>query len=47
MNNASSLQGVTDNLSQQVQTMASQMNRPKKVIYNAEGDPIGIETVME
>jgi len=46
--NVEQMQGYNDNMAQQIQTMASQMNRPKRVIYAEDGEtPIGVETVME
>jgi len=46
--NMAQMQGYNDNMAQQIQTMASQMNRPKRVIYAEDGEtPIGVETVME
>ena len=42
------MQGQNANLAEQIQTMASQMNRPKRVVYAEDGEtPIGVETVME
>ena len=45
--NSEAINGVTSGLSEQIQTLASQMGRDKEVIYNADGDPIGIRTVTE
>jgi len=48
MANTEQMQGYTDNIGQQIQTMASQMNRPKRVLFAEDGEtPIGVETVME
>ena len=46
--NMENMQGMNESMAQQVQTLASQMNRPKRVIYGDDGEtPIGVETVME
>ncbi len=40
------MEGYNDNMSQQIQTMANQMGRPKRVVYAEDGEtPIGIESV--
>lgn len=44
---AMALAGVTDGFNQQIQTLAGQMNRPKQVIYDDEGMPIRVESVIE
>ena len=46
--NMTNMQGMNDNMSQQVQTLANQMNRPRRVIYAEDGEtPIGVEPVID
>jgi hypothetical protein len=45
--NAESLNGVNAGFNEQLQTLASQMNRKKKIIYDEAGEPIGVEPVMD
>ena len=45
--NAESLNGMNSGFNEQLQSLAGQMNRPKKIIYDADGEPIGVEPVME
>jgi len=43
-----SLEGMNTGFNEQLQTLAGQMNRPKRVIYAEDGEtPIGVEPVME
>jgi len=44
--NMEGMEGIANGLNEQVEHMASQMNRPKRVIYAEDGEtPIGVETV--
>jgi len=45
--NADALAGMNTGFNEQLQTMAGQMNRKKKIIYDADGEPIGVEPVIE
>lgn len=47
MQNAEAMQGMANDMRQQVQTVAGQLSRPKRIIYNDEGDPIRVEQEAE
>jgi len=45
--NSEALNGVNAGFTEQLQTLAAQQARPRKIIYDSDGEPIGVETVTE
>lgn len=45
--NAEALTGVNAGFNEQLQTLANQMNRKKRIIYDEAGEPVGVEPVIE